>query len=351
MKGRGAQHNPHNRFFGHRYETGDEQRMPWEESDLEKPVKTKFVEVFPKSILSENDSPDLGFRYGLNPYQGCEHGCVYCYARNSHEYWGYSAGREFEEIILYKPQAAQILRESFRKPGYQPDMVMFSGNTDCYQPAERTFGITRELLKVFLEHRHPVGLITKNALILRDLDVLVELNKLGLLRVTLSITTLNEELRRKMEPRTSSVKQRLNAVEKLTEVGVPVNVNMAPIVMGLNSEEVFAVAKAAGERGAYQLSYIMARLNGQIAEIFETWIRSAYPERAEKVLNQIRATHSGKLNESEWGKRMKGSGNYADQIARMVQIARKKFIRTPAPPPVRFDLFRRNPGQPGLFDE
>jgi len=349
MSRRGAQSNPHNRFFALSYEETDEARMPWDSAEDDHKKQTRFIEVFPKSILSENDSPDLGFRYGLNPYQGCEHGCVYCYARNSHEYWGYSAGTDFEENILYKPHAAKLLEETFRKPSYQPDHIMFSGNTDCYQPAERKFGITRSLLEVFLRHRHPTGIITKNALLLRDLDLLKELNALGLLRVTLSITTLREEVRRAMEPRTSSVKQRLHALETLVAHGIPVNVNMAPIIMGINNDEIFDLVKAVGERGAYSVSYIMARLNGQIAGIFEDWVRKTFPERADKILNQISETHGGKLNESEWGARMKGKGLYAEQVADMFRIARKKFITAKAPEPVSFELFRREPGQMTLF--
>jgi DNA repair photolyase len=347
MPKRGAQSNPHNRFFAQRYEETDEARMPWDIDEEEHKKRTKFIEVFPKSILSENDSPDLGFRYGINPYQGCEHGCVYCYARNSHEYWGFSAGTDFEENILYKPHAAQILSETFRKPGYQPDHVMFSGNTDCYQPAERKFGITRQLLEV--KHRHPVGIITKNALILRDLDLLKELNALNLLRVTLSITTLREDVRRAMEPRTSGVKQRLHALDTLVAQGIPVNVNMAPIIMGINSDEIPELVKEVGQRGAYSVSYIMVRLNGQIASIFEDWVRKTFPDRADKVLNQIRDTHGGRLNESEWGIRMKGKGHYAAHVADLFRVARARFITAKAPEPMSFELFSREPEQLSLF--
>jgi DNA repair photolyase len=349
MKGRGAQINPHNRFAALRYED-DADLPPAGEADPEEQKKrTRFIEVFPKTILSENDSPDLGFRYGINPYQGCEHGCVYCYARNSHEYWGYGAGTDFEEIILYKPSAPRLLEETFRRTSYTPDHIMFSGNTDCYQPAERTFGITRSLLDVFIRHRHPVGIITKNALILRDLDRLKELHARGLLRVTLSITTLREDVRRVMEPRTSSVRQRLHALETLTASGIPVSVNMAPILMGINSDEIFDVVRAAGERGAYGVSYIMARLNGQIAGIFEDWVRKRFPDRAEKVLSQIRDTHGGTLNESEWGARMRGKGHYARQVEDMFRIARKKYITAGPPPELNFSQFRRDPGQMTLF--
>jgi len=351
MKGRGAQNNPHNRFLSNRYEDAGEQRMSWDIDETEGPGRTTFTEVYPRTILSENDSPDLHFRYGINPYQGCEHGCVYCYARNSHEYWGYGAGTDFETRILYKPRAAELLEKTFRSATYEPGPIMFSGNTDCYQPAERNFGITRELLKVLLRHRHPVGIITKNALLLRDMDILEQLHERGLLSVTLSITTLREEVRRAMEPRTSSVQQRLQTLSELTSRGIPVNVNMAPIIMGINSDEVFDLVREVGERGAYRVTHIMVRLNGQIAGIFETWLRSYFPDRADKVLNQIRDTHGGKLNESQWGARMKGRGQYASQIEAMFRIASGKFIQAEEPPPLRFDLFSRNPDQYGLFDE
>lgn len=347
-KGRGSQINPHNRFLSSKYEKGNDPIMPWDFEERES-NKTKYIAVHPKNILSENDSPDLGFKYGVNPYHGCEHGCVYCYARNSHEYWGYSAGADFEEKIMYKPNAEKILDETFRRKNYEPDMVMFSGNTDCYQPAERKFGITRDLLHVFLKHQHPVGLITKNSLILRDLDLLKKLNEKQLLRVTISITTLKEETRRLMEPRTSTIKQRLLAVETLVKEGIPVNVNMAPIIMGINSDEIFDIVKAAGELGAYSVSYIMVRLNGQVAQIFEDWVIKTFPDRAQKILNQICESHGGTLNESRWGNRMTGQGKLANQIKDLFEIARKKHITASPPPPLNFNSFIRNPEQFELF--
>jgi len=344
IKGRGAQHNPHNKFAALRYESTDEAIMPWDE--LEETPKTQLIDIFPKSILSENNSPDLGFRYGINPYNGCEHGCVYCYARNSHEYWGYSAGIDFEQKILVKRNAAQLLEQTFQKKSYEPDKVMFSGNTDCYQPIERKLQITRQCLEVFLKYKHPVGIITKNALLLRDLDLLKELNANNLLRVTLSITSLKEDTRRLLEPRTSSVKQKLHALETLTKAGIPVNVNMAPIIMSINSDEILPLVKTVGELGAYSVNYIMVRLNGQVANIFENWIRQTYPDRAEKVLNQISETHGGTLNESRWKTRMSGEGTYAEQVKKTMEIARKKFITAPSPPPLDFSQFvKTNRGQ------
>lgn len=351
-KGRGSQSNPHNRFLKNEYVETDEAKLAWQvdEEKEEENHRTQIIEVFPKTILSKNNSPDLGFNWSINPYNGCEHGCTYCYARNSHEYWGYSAGTDFEEKILVKKNAAQLLEETFRSGKWKPEMIVLSGNTDCYQPVERKLHLTRALLKVFLKYKHPVGLITKNALILRDLDLLSEMAQLNLASTTISITTLREDVRRVMEPRTSSVAQRLKAVEDLVKAGVPVNVNMAPIIYGINSDEIFDVAKAVGERGAHSLSYIMVRLNGQIAGIFEDWVRKTFPERAEKILNQTKETHGGTLNESRFITRMKGEGKYAEQIADQFKLARKKFITASRPPEMDYSLFVKAPkGQISLF--
>ncbi|MFZ6050620.1 PA0069 family radical SAM protein [Halocola ammonii] len=340
IHGRGAQHNPHNRFEANQYLT-DEEYLEYCHLEGEEPEsnKTNYLEVFPKSIISKNNSPDIGFNYSINPYQGCEHGCVYCYARNSHEYWGYSAGRDFEKNILIKKNAPELLEKAFASKSYKPEIIVISGNTDCYQPAERKFQLTRQLLKTCLRHRHPVGLITKNSLILRDLDLLRELNERGLLRVTISITSLDESLRRVLEPRTASVKQRLKTVEVLSQNGIAVNVNMAPIIPGMNNHEVFKLVEEVGKRGAKTVSYIMVRLNGQIAEIFEKWVEEKFPDRSEKIINQIKATHSGTLNESRWKTRMKGEGRYAEQVKQMVELARKQFLPKWEKEPLNFDDF------------
>jgi DNA repair photolyase len=340
INGRGAQHNPHNRFEKNQHLTEDEY-LEYCHLEGESPEsnKTNYLEVFPKSIISKNNSPDIGFNYSVNPYQGCEHGCVYCYARNSHEYWGYSAGKDFEKNILIKKNAPELLEKAFASKSYKPEIIVISGNTDCYQPAERKFELTRELLKICLKHKHPVGLITKNSLILRDLDLLTELNEKNLLRVTISITSLDESLRRILEPRTASVKQRLKTVEVLSESGIDVNVNMAPIIPGLNNHEVFDLVKEVSERGAKSVSYIMVRLNGQIAEIFEKWVCEKFPDKSDKILNQIKATHAGTLNESRWKTRMSGEGRYAEQVKQMVELARKKFLSDYEKTPLNFDDF------------
>lgn len=351
MGKRGAQTNPTNRFLKGEYEWRDDylEYCRLEEEEVESD-RTKYVEVFPKTIVTKNNSPDVPFTWSINPYQGCEHGCIYCYARNSHEYWGYSMGKDFERVILHKPDAPRMLEKWFRKRGYQPEMIALSGNTDCYQPAERKMEITRSLLKVFADYRHPTGMITKNALILRDLDLIQELHQHNLVRITLSITTLNEELRRFMEPRTSSIRNRLKAVEEIAKLGIPVNVNLAPIIPGLNSHEVFDLVKAAADHGANSANYIMVRLNGQICDIFEDWVYKHYPERANKVLNQIRESHGGHLHDSDWGKRMKGEGNVAQQIKDMFDLARMRFLPQKKTPPLNVEAFRIPGSQMSLFD-
>lgn len=318
-RGRGAQQNPNNRFAAQ--ERVIEHIEGVDEDAESEERRTQYLEIFPKSIVTKVNSPDLGFNWSMNPYQGCEHGCIYCYARGSHEYYGYSAGRDFEEKVLYKENAAQLLEATFQKKSWQPDLIVLSGNTDCYQPAERKFEITRRLLEVCLKYRHPVGIITKNSLILRDLDLLTQLNEINLLRLTLSITSLDEEVRRKMEPRTASVKQRLKTLKTLSEHGIKVNVNMAPIIPAINSHEIFDLVKTIGEHGANTASYILVRLNGHNGDLFTDWVQKNFPDRAEKVLNLIKETHGGTLNENRWKVRMRGEGTYAELIRSQFELS------------------------------
>ncbi len=350
--GRGAQINTHNRFAAHQYETSDDYleflHLNGEDASLER--KTKFIEVFPKTLLNKIDSPDVGKGWSMNPYQGCEHGCIYCYARNSHEYWGYSAGSEFEQNILIKKSAPQLLEEHLKKRSWIPIPIMLSGNTDCYQPAEKTFKITRQLLEVLLKFKHPVGIITKNALITRDLDILTDLAKLNLVHVSLSVTTLQEDVRRTMEPRTATAKKRLQTITDLTKAGVPVNIMMAPIIPAINSHEIMDVAKATSEAGAVAFNYTMVRLNWQVAEIFENWVRLHYPDKADKVLNLIRQTHNGKLNDSDFGRRMRGAGPFAQQVKDTVKLAKQQYFSNKVYPDYNLNDFVRAPkGQYSLF--
>lgn len=327
IKGRGAQHQVTNRFSAHSYEMRDD-FLNYCAIEGEEAIdsKTSFIDTFPKTIVNKVSSPDVGLEYSLNPYQGCEHGCVYCYARNSHEYWGYGAGLDFEQKVLVKRNAVELLEKKIRSKSWKAVPIILSGNTDCYQPVERKLEITRQLLKVFLKYKHPVGIITKNALIQRDIDILEELAKDNLVRVNLSITSLEEKTRQLLEPRTASIKKRLQTLEKLHEKGIPVNVMMAPIIPSINSHEILPLVKEIAERGACGVGYTIVRLNGAIGEVFSTWIRKTMPDRAEKVLHQIAECHNGNLNDSRFGTRMKGEGNIADQVAQQFSIARKKYL-------------------------
>lgn len=317
IKGQGAQRNVTNRFERYTYEP--------EEEDLE-PVKTAFTEVFPKTIVNQVKSEDLPMQYSMNPYQGCEHGCSYCFARPTHEYWGYSAGIDFERKIMVKKNAPELLEKFFRKRGYQPAPILLSGNTDCYQPAERQFEITRKLLQVCLEYRHPVHVLTKNALVLRDLDILKPMAEQQIVSVSLSIPTLNEELRRTMEPRTSSAANKLKAIETLSQNGIPVNIMVAPVIPGLNSDEPLNILKAVSDAGAQSFGYTLVRLNDSVEPVFVQWIESAFPDRAQKVLNLIRSMRGGKLGEKRYFDRQKGEGNIAEMIHTTFRVGKKKFF-------------------------
>jgi len=336
FKGRGSQINPNNKFAQNKYETEFTEGL--DEKFLENSA-TKFYQETPKKIISTNNSPDLCFRQSINPYQGCEHGCIYCYARNSHEYWGFGAGLDFEQKIIIKHNAAVLLEETFNKKNYQPDPVMLSGNTDCYQPIERKLKITRSLLQVFQRYHHPVSVITKNNLILRDIDILTELAQENLVHVAITLNSLNEDLRLKMEPRTVTAKGRLKAIEKLSNAGIPVFLMCAPIIPGLNSDEMPQLIKAAAECGARSASFTLVRLNGAIAGIFTDWINKTFPDRAKKVLHAISESHGGNLNDSEWYRRSKGSGQMAESIHNLFYLSRKKYMGDAHLPPLCNDLF------------
>jgi len=342
FKGRGAQVNTHNKFAAQRYVAEHVEGL--DEEFLEN-SNTQLIEENPKKIISVNDSPDLRMGYSLNPYQGCEHGCIYCYARNAHEYWGYSAGLDFERKIIVKRNAATVLERQFNARGYQPQPIMLSGNTDCYQPVERKLGITRAILQVLLRYRHPVSIISKNNLILRDLDILSQLASLGLVHVAISLNSLDESLRQKMEPRTVTAKGRLHVIRRLSDAGIPVMVMCAPIIPGLNSNEVPRVIEAAAHHGASGAGYTIVRLNGAIGELFTDWVHKAYPDRAEKVLHGIAACHGGKLNDSRWGTRMKGEGHEAESIRQLFKLAVKQYLGDRRLPPLRLDLFTPKGGK------
>ncbi|MGV3697568.1 PA0069 family radical SAM protein [Flavobacterium sp.] len=345
IKGRGAQKNVPNRFFAESQEMLDDFLNYCElEGDKADSNQTSYLEVFPKTIVNKVESPDVGMGYSMNMYQGCEHGCIYCFARNSHEYWGYSAGLDFERKILVKKTAPQLLEEKLKSKNWKAHTIVMSGNTDCYQPAERKFEITRKCLEVFLKYRHPVGIITKNALITRDIDILAELAKDNLVGVNISITSLSEKTRLLLEPRTATIAKRFETVRLLSEKGIPVNVMIAPIIPGINSHEILPIAKTASESGALSVAYTVVRLNGAIGEIFTDWIRKAMPDRADKVLNQIASCHGGNLNDSRWGERMRGEGELALMIRSQIQLARKKFFGGKLYPTLNTELYEHYKG-------
>lgn len=347
FKGRGAQVNTHNKFLKSKYVLEHVEGL---DEPLLENTATQLYEESPKKIVSESNSPDLSHMHSINPYQGCEHGCIYCYARNSHEYYGFSAGLDFERKIIVKRNAPELLEQYFNKKNYEPVCIVLSGNTDCYQPIERRLGITRRLLEVFLKYRNPVSFITKNNLILRDMDILAEMAKLNLVHVNVSITSLKEDLRQKLEPRTVTATGRLAVIQKLSQINVPVRVMAAPIIPGLNSNEVPNIIKAAADRGAVSAGFTIVRLNGSIAEIFTDWIQKAFPDRAEKVLNMIRSCHDGNLNDSDFGRRMSGDGKIAESIHQMFRMACNRFMAGREMPPFDYSLFTpRNGKQTSLF--
>lgn len=322
--GRGAQMNTKNPFDKFHCEPIIE--LETYQKQTKQNIKTEFIKVFPKTIINKNNSPDIPYNYSMNPYQGCEHGCVYCYARNTHPYWGYSAGIDFESKILVKTNAIKLLRKTLERKSWITAPIMLSGNTDCYQPAERIYKITRGLLKLLLEKRHPVSIITKNNLILRDIDILKSLASHGLVHVVISLTSLNPQTCSNMEPRASTGSNRLKLIKALSEAKIPVHVLLAPIIPMINSHEVYELTKQVGLAGAISASPIMVRLNGDLKEIFEDWLQKIYPDRANKVLRYIAELHEGNLGESRFGHRMKGSGNLRNSILDQHKLASAKYF-------------------------
>lgn len=324
--GRAAQTNPANRFA--RIEYIDE---PFEESgenadnNDSRRVPTIYYSDLSKSVVSENDSSDVFFRYSINPYRGCSHGCSYCYARPSHEYLDLSAGLDFETKIFVKERAPALFREWLSRDRYQPELVMMSGVTDCYQPAERQFRLTRGCLEVALEARQPIAIITKNSLVTRDLDLLQPMAELNLVSVALSITSLDQKLTRIMEPRTSSPAARLRAVQQLSEAGVPTHVMVAPVIPSLNDSEIPAILKAAKEAGARAASYVLLRLPLTVKPVFLDWLSGNLPEQKERIEARIRQTRDGKLYQSEFRTRMTGTGEIADQIRKTFDVFARKY--------------------------
>lgn len=344
-KGRGAQINTKNKFIineltKEHIEGIDE----WIETD----IKTQFIEIFPKTIVNKVDSPDVGMWYSMNPYQGCEHGCIYCYARNSFEYWGYSAGLDFESKILVKKNAPELLRKFLMNPKWECVPIGLSGNTDCYQPAEKKFQITRALLEVCNEFNQPVGMITKNAGILRDKELLSRMAEKRLVSVLISITSLNEDIRRVMEPRTATAKQRLKTIEELSKSGIYTGVMLGPMIPGINEHEIHNIIKAAKSAGAVFSAYTFIRLNGAIKLLFHDWLYKNFPDRGDKVWHLIENSHNGKVNDSRWGTRMRGEGNIAKMVADQYHAYTKIYGLQHERLSVDCSKFRR-PGEQGKF--
>jgi DNA repair photolyase len=316
---RGAAENPPNRFEKIHLERDDD----WNPEEDPLP-RTQFLKDTSKTVIAYNDSPDIGFEASVNPYRGCEHGCIYCYARPFHEYLGFSSGLDFETKIMVKENAPKLLREELSSPKWKPQVIAMSGVTDCYQPAERKLKLTRGCLEVLAEFRNPVGIVTKNFLVTRDIDFLSELARFNAATVYISITTLDTELRKVMEPRTSPPAARLEAVRRLAEAGIHVGILMAPIIPGLNDHEIPSVLEAAAKAGAKSAGHVTLRLPYAVAPLFEQWLQTHFPDRKEKVLNRLRAMRGGKLYSAEFGKRMRGEGIFADQIDQLFHVGRRK---------------------------
>jgi DNA repair photolyase len=313
---RGAAGNPPNRFEPIHLERDAE----WNPDDDPLP-RTRFYRDQSQTIINYNDSPDIGFEASLNVYRGCEHGCIYCYARPTHEYLGFSSGLDFESKIMVKLDAPDLLRRELAAARWKPQVIAMSGVTDPYQPAERRFKLTRACLEVLAEFRNPVGIVTKNHLVTRDLDVLAELARHEAAVVFVSLTTLDTELRKVMEPRTSPPASRLATISALAQAGIPVGILMAPVIPGLNDHEIPQVVKAAAEAGAKFAGRVTLRLPHAVAPLFEQWLGQHFPDRKDKVLNRIRAVRGGKLNDARFGSRMHGEGIFAEQIEAMFDVA------------------------------
>lgn len=344
---RGTSLEIQNRFETGSYEAFDD---GWETIGEELPViQTQFIPDHSKSILFKNDSPDIPMGYSINVYRGCEHGCAYCRARPYHEYLGFNAGIDFESKIVVKHDAPKLLRETFDSRKWIPVPILMSGNTDCYQPADRKYKLTRQVLEVFLEYRNPVSILTKNALILRDLDLLKELASKDLVSTMLSITSLDRELRRKLEPRTSTAEMKFKAMSELSKAGIPVGIMVGPIIPGLNDNEVPKILKMGSEAGATFVAHTILRLPYAVAPIFTDWLQKHYPEKAHRVITRVKMMRGGKLNDPNWGTRMTGTGGYADYMHKLVAALTKRYGMDKGRHTLATHHFRRA-GTPSLFD-
>ncbi len=338
-RGRGARSNASSRYERAHVEPFDD---GWTNDDLQVPaLRTQTIPERPKTAITYNSSPDLHFDRTINPYKGCEHGCIYCYARPNHAYRGLSAGLDFETKIFVKPGLDEALKRDLAKKNYQVAPIVLAGDTDIYQPLERELKVTRSILEVLDAHNHPVSLVTKSAMILRDLDILASMAERGLVSATISLTTLDKSLARTMEPRASAPYRRLQAIQQLATMGVPVNVLTAPIVPGLNDDEIEKMLESAQNAGAGHAAYVMLRLPLEIEALFEEWLEAHYPDRAARVMNLVRGMHGGKAYNSQFGHRQRGDGPYATMIADRFKAAVKRLGLNRERPELRCDLFHR----------
>ena len=343
IKGRGASWNPQNRFETISYVRDDDAEVD------ENAPKTIYLRDPSRTIIARNDSPDVGFETSINPYRGCEHGCIYCFARPTHEYLGFSAGLDFETKIVVKEDAPELLREELLSPRWEPQTIAISGVTDPYQPIERKLEITRRCLEVLAEFRNPVAIITKNHLVTRDIDFLGELAAIGAASVFVSITTLDPHVHSVMEPRTTTPELRLKAIEMLSEAGIPAGVMVAPVVPAITDHEMPSILRAARAAGAISAGFVVLRLPWAVAPLFEQWLAEHFPDRKEKVLNRIRHLRGGKLYEPQWGIRGKGRGIFADQMASIFDVTTRKLGLNERDLELSTAHFRRRTAQASLW--
>jgi DNA repair photolyase len=359
IKGRGASKNPGNRFESQSYAPDPAPQSPNAIDDIDytpdaeggprRHPLTQFLSDHSKTIIATNDSPDVPFTSSINPYRGCEHGCIYCFARPTHEYLGYSAGLDFETKILVKHDAPQLLRKQLASPKWQPQVIACSGVTDCYQPIERKLQLTRRCLEVLLDFRNPVGIVTKNHLVTRDIDLLAQLAAFQCARVFVSVTTLDPHLTQIMEPRTSTPARRLDAIRKLNDAGVSVGVMVAPVVPGLTDHEMPAILEAARDAGASSAGFVPLRLPWAVKDLFSDWLAAHFPDRKEKVLNRIRMLRGGKLYDATTHTRMTGEGLWAEQFKQMFTLSTTRLGLNQRSYRMSTDHFRRPVGEGEQF--
>ena len=351
VRGRGAKSNHTSRFDTQQREDFDD---GWTEDDAEpKKLTTTVSPMKSKTVITRNDSPDISFDKSINPYKGCENGCIYCYARPAHAYLGLSPGLDFESRLYFKPEAGTLLEKELSNPRYKPSTIHIGGDTDPYQPVERTLRVTRALIETLSRFRHPFSIITKSALITRDIDLMAPMAAEGLVHASVSITSLDRRLARSMEPRAATPERRLDAVRQLAAAGIPTNVMFAPIIPGLNDHEMEGVLQRAAEAGAMSAHYVLLRLPLEIKDLFAEWLETDHPDRARRVMSLVRQTRGGAAYQSEFGKRMRGDGPVADLIAERFRKARKRFGLDRPSPPYDLTKFRVPPkagDQMGLFD-